>query len=97
MAFDALKDLQFSVLEIGLTGDLMNRTIASIHMLGRNTQPLAFGKNLTMPKGQAFEFNLSLDANLTELVRSGSYATQQDKFVNILVDLANDEENQTGE
>lgn len=97
MAFDALKDLQFSVLEIGLTGDLMNRTVASIHMLGRNTQPLAFGKNLTMPKGQAFEFNLSLDANLTELVRSGSYATQQDKFVNILVDLANDEENQTGE
>jgi hypothetical protein len=97
LAFDALKDLQFSVLEIGLTGDLMDRTVASVHLIGRNTQPLAFGKKLTMPKGQAFEFNLSLDSNLTDLFRSGSYAAQQDKFVKILVDMANDKESQQGE
>ncbi|KJS36207.1 MAG: hypothetical protein VR74_13885 [Hyphomonas sp. BRH_c22] len=97
LAFDALKDLQFSVLEIGLTGDLMDRTVASVHLIGRNTQPLAFGKKLTMPKGQAFEFNLSLDSNLTDLFKSGSYASQQDKFVKILVDMANDKENQQGE
>ncbi len=88
LAFDALKDLQFSVLEVGLTGNLMDRTVASVHLLGKNTRPLAFGKNLTMPKGQAFEFNLTLDSQLGELVRSSSYATQQDKFVDIIVDLA---------
>lgn len=97
LAFDALKDLQFSVLEIGLSGDLMNRTVASVHLIGRNTQPLAFGKNLTMPKGQAFEFNLSLDSDLTELVKSGSYATQQDKFVKMVVDMANDQDNRPDE
>lgn len=97
LAFDALKDLQFSVLEIGLTGDLMNRTVASVHLLGRNTQPLVFGKNLTMPSGQAFEFNLSLDSDLTELFKSGSYASQQDKFVEILVGMANDRETRQGE
>lgn len=97
LAFDALKDLQFSVLEIGLSGDLMNRTVASVHLLGRNSQPLAFGKKLTMPKGQAFEFNLTLDSQLGELVKSGSYATQQDKFVKIIVDMANDENNRTDE
>jgi hypothetical protein len=88
LAFDALKDLQFSVLEVGLTGNLMDRTVASVHLLGKNTGPLAFGKNLTMPKGQAFEFNLTLDSQLGELVKSSSYATQQDKFVDIIVDLA---------
>lgn len=88
LAFDALKDLQFSVLEVGLTGNLMDRTVASVHLLGKNTRPLAFGKNLTMPKGQAFEFNLTLDSQLGELVKSSSYATQQDKFVDIIVDLA---------
>jgi hypothetical protein len=88
LAFDALKDLQFSVLEVGLTGNLMDRTVASVHLLGKNTRPLAFGKKLTMPKGQAFEFNLTLDSQLGELVKSGSYATQQDKFVDIIVDLA---------
>jgi hypothetical protein len=97
LAFDALKDLQFSVLEIGLTGDLMNRTVASVHLLGRNSQPLAFGKKLTMPKGQAFEFNLTLDSQLTELVKSGSYATQQNKFVKIIVDMANDENTRADE
>lgn len=88
LAFDALKDLQFSVLEVGLTGNLMDRTVASVHLLGKNTRPLAFGKKLTMPKGQAFEFNLTLDSQLGELVKSSSYATQQDKFVDIIVDLA---------
>ncbi|WP_340693109.1 YdbH domain-containing protein [Hyphomonas sp.] len=97
LAFDALKDLQFSVLEIGLSGDLMNRTVASVHLIGRNTQPLAFGKKLTMPKGQAFEFNLSLDSDLAELVKSGSYATQQDKFVKMVVDMANDKDNRPDE
>ena len=97
LAFDALKDLQFSVLEIGLSGDLMNRTVASVHLIGRNTQPLAFGKKLTMPKGQAFEFNLSLDSDLTELFKSGSYAAQQDKFVKMVVDMANDKDNRTDE
>lgn len=97
LAFDALKDLQFSVLEIGLSGDLMNRTVASVHLIGRNTQPLAFGKKLTMPKGQAFEFNLSLDSDLTELVKSGSYAAQQDKFVKMVVDMANDKDNRPDE
>ncbi len=97
LAFDALKDLQFSILEIGLTGDLMDRTVASVHLIGRNTKPLPFGKNLTMPKGQAFEFNLTLDSQLKELVKSGSYATQQDKFVKIIVDMANDKDNRTDE
>jgi hypothetical protein len=97
LAFDALKDLQFSVLEIGLSGNLLNRTVASVHLIGRNTQPLAFGKKLTMPKGQAFEFNLSLDSDLTELVKSGSYAAQQDKFVKMVVDMANDKDNRPDE
>jgi hypothetical protein len=75
----------------------MNRTVASVHLIGRNTQPLAFGKKLTMPKGQAFEFNLSLDSDLTELVKSGSYAAQQDKFVKMVVDMANDKDNRPDE
>ncbi|WP_156945768.1 intermembrane phospholipid transport protein YdbH family protein [Hyphomonas johnsonii] len=94
LAFDALRDLDFSILEIGLTGDLTNRTVASVHLLGKNTRPLAFGDKLTMPKGQAFQFNFTFDSNLQELVNSTRYSSQQGQFVDVIVDLVNDQKKQ---
>jgi hypothetical protein len=47
-----------------------------------------------MPKGQAFQFNFTFDSNLQELVNSTRYSSQQGQFVDVIVDLVNDQKKQ---
>ncbi|HAY07689.1 MAG TPA: hypothetical protein DCY26_13680, partial [Hyphomonas sp.] len=58
LAFEALRDLRFNVLEIAINGDLAGQMQANLLIAGRNVNALPMGPRLTLPAGQAFEFNI---------------------------------------
>jgi hypothetical protein len=62
MAFNALKNFQFSVLELGIDGDLADRIVVSLNILGRNPEVLG---------GKAFDFKIAVGSELSELLKSG--------------------------
>ena len=64
-AFDALRDFRFKVLEIGIDGNLVDDIVVSMRLLGRN--PKVYG-------GADFDFRISIDSKLAQLIRSGRSA-----------------------
>lgn len=61
MAFRALRDFKFTVLEIGADGNLAGEIIVTARVEGRNPDVL---------EGQAFNFNISIESQLGQLIAS---------------------------
>lgn len=61
MLFDALKDFQYEVLEVGLDGNLTGRMMVTLGVLGRNPDVLG---------GQPFRLNIGIDSALVPLLTS---------------------------
>lgn len=79
LAFEALRDLQFNVLEVGIDGDLSGQIQANLLIAGRNMNPLPMGPRLTLPAGQAFEFDIAFDVPLGKLLEENlGVLTQKD-------------------
>jgi hypothetical protein len=70
LAFQALRDLEFRVLELGLSGDLAGTTDISLHFAGANRQSLELNKNATVAPGQPFDFNLSFEGSFDGLLNT---------------------------
>lgn len=68
MAFDALKDFRFSVLELGLDGDVSDRMTVTLKLFGRNPKVVGGGE---------FDFNISIDSQLQELINNGQFLARQ--------------------
>jgi hypothetical protein len=62
LAFDALSDFRYELLEAHLTGDLQGDMKIRLHLRGANP---------SFQEGRPVEFNLELEARLADLVRSG--------------------------
>lgn len=84
MAFNALRDLEFYVLEVSLSGDLADRMQAGIVLAGRNVRSVPVGGAITMPPGQAFEFSMNFNLPLAQLIEQGL----QSANATALIDLA---------
>jgi len=61
-AFTALQNFKFSVLAIGVDGNLIDDIVVSAHLLGKN--PDVYG-------GAEFDFNISVDSKLAQLINTG--------------------------
>lgn len=68
MAFEALKDFRFSVLELGLDGDVADRMTVTLKLFGRNPKVVGGGE---------FDFNISIDSQLQELINNGQFLARQ--------------------
>lgn len=91
LAFDALRDLQFSVLEVGIDGDLAGQVKADLLIAGRNNRPLPMGNKLTLPAGQAFEFAVSFDVPLGKLLEDSVSYLSQEQLIDAAQDLLDKE------
>ncbi len=60
-AFDALKDFDFTLMELGLDGNLIGRLLLSIDLAGNNEAVL---------DGQSFKFGIKIDSDLLPLLTS---------------------------
>ena len=60
-AFQALQDLYYSVMEIGANGNLIGDIVITAKLLGKSPDVLG---------GAEFDFNLSLDSNLFQLLQT---------------------------
>lgn len=61
MAFEALRDFRFSVLEIGADGNLADQVVVTARLEGRNPEVLS---------GTPFNFNISIDSQLGRLLET---------------------------
>ncbi len=68
LAFNALRDFDFQVLEISLNGNLAGRTKVTMQLAGSNRQPIQNSPRTVLDPGQPFEFNLALDSELASLM-----------------------------
>jgi hypothetical protein len=68
LIFDALRDFRFTVLKAGLDGDLADRMVLSLSLQGRNPAVL---------DGQAFNFNISIDSALMDLLNLRAAGQQE--------------------
>jgi hypothetical protein len=89
LAFDALRDLKFEVLEIGIDGDLAGDLRADLLLVGENINPLPMGNRLTLPAGQAFEFAIGFDLPIGKLIKNNLGFLNQEDLIDATVDLLN--------
>lgn len=89
LAFDALRDLRFKVLEVGIDGDLAGQMRADLLLAGENVNPLAMGENLSLPAGQAFEFAIGFDVPLGKLLQQNLGLITQRDVIDATLDLIN--------
>ncbi|MBY9065409.1 YdbH domain-containing protein [Hyphomonas sp. WL0036] len=92
LAFNALRDLEFYVLEVGLSGDLAGQMQADVVLAGRNIRSLPVTNGLTMPPGQAFEFNMGFNLPLAQLIEQGLQAAN----AQAVIDLVSQAEGEVG-
>lgn len=78
MAFDALSNFQYRVMSLSANGNLTGKIILEMELSGRNPDLL---------EGQVFNFNVSLDSDLAQLVRAGSLTSSSDAVQGVIVDL----------
>lgn len=76
LAFDALENLEYSVLEIGADGNVAGNVVISLNILGRNPEVLS---------GAPFQFNVSVDSELGKLLQSGRSLTSSDWLAEAVV------------
>lgn len=74
MAFEALKNFRFTVLEIGADGNLADDIVLSARLQGHNPDVL---------RGQDFNFNVSIDSKLGQLLSSTQKLTGTDWLAEI--------------
>ncbi|MEM7492258.1 MAG: YdbH domain-containing protein [Pseudomonadota bacterium] len=67
-AFRALQNLQYTVLEISLNGNLLGDVTLGALLIGQNPDVLA---------GSQFEFDISIDSKLAQLLQTGREVTNQ--------------------
>ena len=92
LAFDALRDLKFEVLEIGIDGDLAGDLRAELLLVGENINPLPMGNRLTLPAGQAVEFAIGFDLPIGKLIENNLGFLNQEDLIDATVDLLNAED-----
>lgn len=92
LAFDALRDLKFEVLEIGIDGDLAGDLRADLLLVGENINPLPMGNRLTLPAGQAFEFAIGFDLPIGKLIENNLGFVDQQDLIDATLELLNAEE-----
>ena len=97
LAFDALRDLKFEVLEVGINGDLAGDLRADLLLIGENINPLPMGNRLTLPAGQAFEFAIGFDLPLGTLIENRLGLISQEDLIDATVELLNDEQVRDGQ
>lgn len=74
LAFRALEDFDFEVLEIGANGDVAGEITITARLLGHNDDVLG---------GSAFDFNVSIDSRLAQLLSSSRQWTGTDWLAEI--------------
>ncbi len=77
LAFDALKNFQYTVLELGADGDLNGEIILTVKMTGKNPEVLS---------GIPFAFNVSVDSRLGELLQSSRNLSSSDWLADIVAE-----------
>ncbi len=90
LAFNALRDLKFSVLEVGINGDLAGDLRADLLLAGENIQPLAINKTVTVPAGQPFEFAIGFDLPIGRMLESNLGLVSQQDVIDATIKLLND-------
>jgi len=85
MAFEALKDFDFTVLEVGLDGNVADRVTITLKLAGKSRKDVSYGSSAQIVRGQPFEFNIAIDSALAELFRSSQYYTNQQKLTDFVV------------
>ncbi|MEQ9505880.1 MAG: YdbH domain-containing protein [Hyphomonas sp.] len=91
LAFDALRDLRFNVLEIGITGDLAGDMRADLLLAGENINSLPLGNRLTLPPGQAFEFAMGFDLPIGKLIENNLGLVSQQDVIDATIELLNEQ------
>ena len=86
LAFEALKDFDFTVLEVGLDGDVTDRVKITLKLAGKSRNDITYGSNAHIVKGQPFEFKIAVDSALAELFRSSQFYTNQQKLTDFVVE-----------
>lgn len=89
LAFDALRDLKFRVLEIGINGDLAGDMRADLLLAGENVRPLPLGNRMTLPAGQAFEFAMGFDLPIGKLIENNLGLVSQQDAIDATIELLN--------
>lgn len=74
MAFDALKDFRFSVLEIGADGNLSGDILITMRLVGTSPEVL---------DGAPFAFNIGIDSKLMQLIRTGRSMSSSDWLADV--------------
>ncbi|MEZ5998025.1 MAG: YdbH domain-containing protein [Hyphomonas sp.] len=85
LAFEALKDFDFTVLEVGLDGNVADRVKITLKLAGKSRKDIAYGGTAQVVRGQPFEFNIVVDSALAELFRSSQFYTNQQKITDFVV------------
>lgn len=83
-AFSALRDLDYTVMEIGAEGNLIGSIVVTANLLGRNKDVLG---------GAEFDFKLSVDSELSKLLRSAS-EDARDNYISEAIALKEKREKQ---
>ncbi len=68
LAFEALKDFRYTILELGLDGDVSDEMLVTMRIIGNNPDVL---------DGQMFDFNIGVASDLAELIQSRQYYGDQ--------------------
>ncbi|MDX1292982.1 MAG: YdbH domain-containing protein [Hyphomonas sp.] len=85
MAFEALKDFDFTVLELGLDGNVRDRMTISLILEGKSRKGIAYGDGNQVLTGQPFLFNITVNSALGELLRNTQYYTSQKSLTDAVV------------
>ena len=85
MAFAALKDFEFTVLELGLSGNVADRMTISLLLEGISRNGIPYGKDGQTLTGQPFQFNIQVTSALQELFRNARSYTSQNYLTDIVV------------
>ncbi|RAN36638.1 intermembrane phospholipid transport protein YdbH family protein [Hyphomonas pacifica] len=93
MAFEALKDFDFTVLEVGLDGNALDRITISLLLEGVSRKGITYGKNGQVLMNQPFQFDISVNSALSELFKSTQYYTSQKQLTDIVVKQVQEERN----
>ncbi len=91
LAFEALKDFEFSVLEIGVSGNTTGRMDASMRLSGVNLRPVPLDRRLTIPPGQAFEFDIGFNVPFQQMLRGSQQAFDQRVLLETIVRMREEE------
>ena len=86
MAFEALKDFDFTVLELGLDGNVRDRMTISLILEGKSRRGISYGKGDQLVTGQPFLFDITVNSALAELLRNTQYYTSQKGLTDAVVE-----------